>query len=40
MSLLTLPTRTIFATSTVCLVGDAQAADELDRQVQALHVAR
>ncbi len=38
MSLLTLPTRTIFATSTVCGVGDAQPADELDRQAEALHV--
>ena len=38
MSLLTLPTSTILATSTVCGVGHAQAADELDRQVEPLHV--
>ena len=38
MSLLSLPTSTIFATSTVLGVGDAQAADELDGQAEALHV--
>ena len=34
MSLLTLPTSTILATSTVVGVGHAQAADELDRQLE------
>src|SRR3954451_6114232 len=37
MSLLTLPTRTILATSTVFGVADAQAADELHRHAEALH---
>ena len=40
MSLLTLPTSTIFAISTVSESRHAQAADELDRQVEPLHVAR
>ena len=40
ISLLTLPTSTILATSTVLLVGHAQAADELDGQAEPLHVGR
>ena len=40
MSLLTLPTSTILATSTVSALGHPQAVDELDRQVQPLACSR
>ena len=38
MSVLTLPSSTIFATSTVSRVGDPQALDELDLHSEPLHV--
>ncbi len=39
MSELILPSSTIFATSTVSAIGDAQPLDELDLHPEPLHVA-